>query len=868
MPTISPFTEGLVIANYDTTNYSNELEMALLQKKQSQYNSIANRLSNLQTQALNISMLNLKGQEKLTQYNQELEDLLAGDVGDLTKPEIQAKVASYFNKISHDTDLKQRSRLSQHYQQQLSTIESMRASKDPTKSGYNSINETVFRKWTGGLEDFMLADSIEGWQSKMQSYTPYKDIDQKLVNLTKLLHAESQTQQKPVTQKVTVDGKEVEVPTGYDVLESDSGVSAERIRTLLEATLDQDERSQLDVLAKYRILENSTPEGMQGMYQTYNRWITSEHTNTKKQLERIKAIKGQFDPSKLDSKLPAEELAVKKAQYQAQLDTLEEQEQYLTTKLAQQITNQFSEEEWMKKDKEEIFPFIRQLTTEGYVNSVSDALSFKNEVQKVGMDETYFANLRIKNMQDRLALDAELGRAGLKLKEMELTYKMSKDKSDSENKFTSPEDIIKSEEGVFETWKKVTDYQTEFLNKTTPVITGKNQKGDYQIKPENLVNKNWLNQNQDNHEVKLWNAYVSRYRDDGAFLDDSKTKPNIAGFEVFKKQVENGDFRNDQSLNNLWDNYVKDQDVSNWLTEKTAKVANNINQSTGILETKLPGGDYTLADYAKANNWSPDKGELTFGIPTNKSKTQFKQMTWSEVKDEYQSNLESGYTYTASGAPVTTRKPSILDNDPEFKALVGKAIENESTQTRLIEEAYLTEMPQFLQGKQMISNDRDVIANMMGKINRATKLADSDLPLGLDAEDITALSVPSGIGKYGYFMISDKTSKNLEGRELVTVGGKSASAIPNTWYRYELPPANQYDIMQNAMFEDKGSVSRNIKGIKVTINNEPNSPNVTMVFKGSGLTTTQSVPRKDVSLLFKVAEQYIDQYTAQQSKPK
>ena len=880
MATISSYTSQVSIPDYFPTSYSSDLEVQLLMKKQAQYNTIVSRLSHLQSSSLNISMLNMKGQERLGQYNKEIDQMLAGDIGDVTDPKVQSKLAGYFNKISQDTDLKKRSQLSQQYQQQLSIIESMRNSKDPTKSGYNSINETVFKKWEGGLEDFMMADSINGWEGKMQKYTPYKDIDQKLVNLTKLLHAEEQTQQKPLTQKIKVkqaDGteKEVDMPTGYDVLDSTKGVSTERIRTLLETTLDQDERSQLEVLAKYRIISNSTPEGLANLHSSYDRWVSSETRNTEQQLMRVKGMKSQFDPSRLDPKLPPEELAIKQAQYQLQLDQLNEQETYLTTKLGQQLTNRFSQEEWMKKSPNEMLPFISQLTTESYVNGVSEALSTKNEIQKVGMDEAYFAGAKIKNMQDRLTLDAELGRADIKIKEARLLHDMTKEAKAKEPIMGDPADIFKSDVSVFDSWKTVTDMTKGYNDKITPVITGKDGKGNYQINPENLVNKKWLGDNANNHEVQLWNVYVSKYRTDGAFLDDKQSKPNLAGFEAFKQQVANQDFKNDPSISQIWNDYTKDKDVGEWLTEKTAKVATTINNLPDVKNVNV--GGHTLEDYARANNpnWNGE-GEMTFGVRDGKGG--YKQMTWTEVKEEmgkiksagmqnYPASITAARTGTYS--PVNNYK-SILDNDPSFKELVDKRIAAEQNQSKMIQDIYLQEMPQFLQGNQSIINDKATISSYMGMINEATKLASQSSPMGLDAEDLVQISLPVGIGDKGSFMLTEAAAKDLDeqGRKLVSVGGQIIAPNARTRYIFDAPPVNQYDLMQNAMFKDKGHVSRTISGYTVDINDQPGMAYVTMIFKGGGKTHTYSVERKDVSLMFKEAEKTLAILNAQQSKPK
>ena len=223
--TISEYSSGLYLPTYRQTNYDNSLELALVSKKQKECDSMVQRLGNLKSQALNISMLNLKGKERLDAYNKELADLTSQDLGDLTDATVQAKVAGFFTKIATDSDLKERSSLSNYYQTQNNLIENAKAQKDQLKSGYSPINEMVYRKWEGGLEDFMMADNIQGWQSKKIGYTPAKDIDQKLVNLTKLLHEESLTTQNPVKGS-----------NGYDLLSSSKGVSAERMSNITSSS--------------------------------------------------------------------------------------------------------------------------------------------------------------------------------------------------------------------------------------------------------------------------------------------------------------------------------------------------------------------------------------------------------------------------------------------------------------------------------------------------------------------------------------------------------------------------------------------------------------------------------------------------------
>jgi len=245
MPYINEFTQGLSIPSYITTDYSTDLQSQLLLKKQADYDNVISKMNNLRSQSLNITMLNNKGQQKLDLYNKEINDFFSQDLGDVTLPENQQRIAKVFSRISTDTDLKQRSQMSRWYKGQLDSIEKMRNDKDLTKSGYDPINEFVFKNWTGGLTDFMQADDIERFSTERQGYVPFKDLKQKLVNLTKLLHAEEKT-------TASVEG-------GRIVTNTNKGVDPTRIRYLDSMSIWEISSCVRFSCSNCRILVGSTP---------------------------------------------------------------------------------------------------------------------------------------------------------------------------------------------------------------------------------------------------------------------------------------------------------------------------------------------------------------------------------------------------------------------------------------------------------------------------------------------------------------------------------------------------------------------------------------------------------------------------------
>ena len=882
MPTISPYTESLVIPQYKTTDYDNSLEMALLAKKQQQYDTFLSRLHNLQNTSLNISMLNFKGQEKLDGYNKEINNMLSQDIGDLTDPKVQSRLASVFSKISYDTDLKERSKLSSHYQQQLSMIESMRNSKDPTKSGYNAINETVFRKWDGGLEDFMMADNINGWSNKQQSYTPFKDIDQKLVNLTKLLHEESVLEQKPVKQTVKgPDGKIQEVPSGYDVLTSNKGVTSERIRGLLESTLDADERAQLEVLSKYRVLQNNSPEGKANLYNTYNKWLSAENNNTKSEILQIKALREQYKTTIENLNLPPNELAVKKAVYQDQIDKLTEKENQLTQKAAQQETNKMSLESWIKMSNNEILPFINQLTTEHFVNGVADALAWKEEASKVGVDQAFFMGERINTIRERLLLDKQLGEAGLairqaelNLKEKELNHKIGKE---SESPLSGPEDIFKDASELHSSWQKTVELSNEYLNKVTPIITSKSG-NNYDLDGKKLLDNRWLEQHSDNDEVKLWNQYVGMYGKNAAFIDVKSGKPNFAGFEAFKNAVRNGDFKNNSYLNSIRAEMLNNEQASEYLLGIQKKAATAVLNSSGASEVKIGNGP-ALKDYSYGHKDS--EGNLLFGVKDGKGG--YKQMTWDQIKQEYKEGRERGLSksstpviksaasvdldaYKGIGQSQPPLYKGILGNDPHFLKLVEKAIQKEEEASTMIQDVINDTLPQWIQNKHYISSDEKTIYQYAGKIVAATKQGGQGM--AFPPEAIQMIAIPQGGGKIGAFQIKPGWEKHTDGMTLIDVAGNEVSdPKPLTWYKADIPALNYRNHLNNSIFEQKGEISRMINGKKVTIRDTKDGNNVYVLIDGKHISDT-GIPKKDIDMMFAEAELIINQIDQSKALPK
>jgi hypothetical protein len=845
--TISEYTSQIFLPSYRQTNYDNTLELSLIGKKQKEYDSMVQRLGNLKSQALNISMLNMKGKEKLDGYNRELAELTSQDLGDLTDAAVQSKVAGFFTKIATDSDLKQRSSLSNYYQQQNSLIDNAKRQKDQVKSGYNSINEIVYRKWEGGLEDFMMADDVTNWSQKQIGYTPSKDIDQKLVNMTKLLHEESLLTQGPVKGS-----------PGYDMTNSVNTVSAARIRGLLSSTLDADELAQFDILSKYHIIQQNSPEGKMNLYNQYTGWLEKENNTTKQQLAEATAYKNAYDPAKLDSKLPPDELAKLQAEYAVKREQYTQREQELTQAMAKNTVNQMTPEQWNKLDNKGMLPYINQLTIEKYVNGVSDALEWKKTVQKAGMDEAYFAGQRIDIMREKMNQDERFKQADIRLAEMKMAIDADKDKDGNSKTptYSDPSDIFKSTQTITESWQQTVDLNNQFRQKTDAIITGVTDENAKQALNTDLTNPKWIKDHADNYEVSLWANYKAMNPND-AIVND---KPNIEGFKAFKAQVENGDFRNNPALSNLQSKYKNESQVSQWLQKTTKEVADLVLATSKIDQTKIGNGP-SLGDYAKQNGWD-GKGEMTFGLPDGKGG--YQRYSWTDLKKEYEKSITPGpITGGVGGAAIRTGTFTILDKDQYFKSLVVAAVNTEKGYSKLIEQIYQDKMPQILQGKQVIGTNKAAITENIGQINESLKYASDKMNIGLTPDDIKQVTVPSGIGTNGSIMLTKSGAEAIKtiGDKITLLDAqgkqvKGNEVVENVLYQFKTNPKIPYDALFNEMFKKEGKIERSIAGSNVIISAVETDPNYYIISIDG---KQQSVQARDINLMLREIELGIKQ---------
>lgn len=794
---INEYTPELVLPNYKTTNYGNELELQLLMRKETEYDQVMQRIQNLQAQGLNITMLNVKGQEKLKRYNEDINSLLSQDLGDLTDVQVQNKIASYFTSIANDTDLKRRAGLSKKYQKEMSMIDQMKASKDPTKSGYNEINELVFRKWDGGLEDFMMADNVDNWESKFTGYVPYKNISQKLVNLTKLLHSES-------TTRVSTDN------SGRLFIQSEKGVNPERIRKLLTENLDQDELSQFGVMAKYRILTESPTS----LYESYKSWVGGELRRVDSTLKEYEAFMNTYDQNKIPASITGEERERKKAEYQTLQNMYRENIEALKESRNRIAQADLTPEEWASKNRGEMLPFVSQLEYETRVNKISEALSWKDEVEAVKADEAYWKGAHLNYMRDALKWKQYVDQTEIEIKKLKASGKSS------DPDLSLPAAQTVNRQRVAETWDALKTEQLSTTARTTNIIL------DPSFDVSKLSQPNWRNEHNSNHYVALWDEYAAINNNTGLSKE---------GFKAFLSQVDKGDYKGNANVQGILERRNRDVQVADYLADKIQKVNKIVTQSGGDpLDVRVDTGGPALREYMSSNG--------TFGVKDGKGG--YKPFTWQELKEEYEravneppSNVSMGRD--EFGVQRTFTKPkggaggSILKNDPYFFKLVGAAVAREKANEDGIMSQILSEtMPGVSQGKMVtVLSDKFNEYRVLPFINESysDRLAGGSFQFA--ADDIQTVQLPYGIGKFGTFTLTEKGAERISQLgELKLIGPEgeqidASNLKANQEYRFRYEALDKYDVLYNQMLKDKGTVKVENGGFQFYYNYVPTQPN-------------------------------------------
>lgn len=826
--TINEYSSGVFLPNYITTDYNNDLEIALLLKKQNEYDTNLQKLNSLQSTALNIDMINKKGRVKLDAYNSELNQLLAQDLGDLTDPTVQAKVAGYFNKIASDADLKQRSRLSQEYIKQNNTIEieRSRAMKDPNKSGYSQINEYVYRNFEGGEKSFINADDITDWNQKMELYTPYKNVDNKLINAMKLLHEETKSMTVP-------DGK------GRLITVTEEGITKERLMKLYPTLLDQSDMDQINVLSKYQILTQDRGS----LYESYNNWVSQNVQSNQKRIDRLNGELAEYDDSKIPEGLTAEQKAVKLEEFKAKREMAQEELDELTRsnkRLNAELKK--TPEEFNTMGQRDLVPFISQQRYEQKIGKVADALSYMSTVQGVTADQAWLTERRI-----QAAESIEQHKA--RMESMKEEAKNAPILSDPTTQTLSPEEAANKYQEMLDDNIKLKDKTHNIFD---PAIS------DQQLMSD-LKKTDFKNKYKDNHYYRLWDQY-------------STGEPNatIEGFRAYLKSVEEGNYIQDPNTQNIYEQLIRDRQVFDYQNKKI----NDLKQKSMAIE----GGDpmdvsledgTKLKDYEKNGKFAIPKypkntpgigaakvdaeGRVTFPLEKRGEKETYEggynYYTWEEIKQMY---YESGVT--GRNAPLGAGQFP-LKNDWYLWQLIEKGIkQSERVNGRMID-LYNKEQQTNAQYEQRTldlslgNNKTYASVNVIPHINKqySVSVGNSREEINLSSSDILSINIPTS-GDRASFVLSDSGKKRLMGKTLVTPSGQVIAINPDTpgstEFKFEYQGSEPYDFTYNQMFKEDRYLVDMHKGYKIEFFGYETDPN-TIKVKVTGpdkKVTTKNIP--------------------------
>lgn len=749
---ISEYSSGLAFPDLVKTSYDNQLEVALLLKKQTEYDQTLARLNNLQSTALNMAMINLDGAEKLQGYNKELNDMLSQDLGDVTDPRVQAKLAGYFTKIAGDDDLKEKNRLSQYYLGQDADIQRRKQSKDPSKEGYNSINQFVYENAEGGKNDFVKAKDTKGWDAKKIAYTPYKDIDAKMINLGKLLHEETKS-------SVRYEGYQI-------ITDTTKGVTKERVAQLLRGTLDQDELEQLRVLSQYRILTSDSAE----LHSSYSEFLQKNLIDTENKIKYYEEVAKSYDPNNLPTGLTEQEKELKRAEYTLKRTEAEKALEELKNNKNQLTTNNFTLEEWQAKGEKELLPYVQQMTWENKVQDLTNSISYMSEMTSVA--------------PNKAALDL----VKLDLQTREAAAKSQKAMIDSLPQWSKADDLIAN---PVDPLVRFADMELKGIQyeKNTTNIFDPNSK-DYAFKEkgsfEKLMDlnspegKKFLEENKENHYYNLWHQYSGL----------SKTPATLEGYQVFLEKVQAGDYKNNESIQKIVDDMERDRQVGGWMRKKVEDVKRTAGYQNPLTMTSKEGKN--MLDYAEEMGWDKE-GELKFDVTLQSSSSLNPNLKMSLTLEELMSGPISGYRF-------------ILP--PGLSELINN-ISTQQERIKAVGDAFTESLPTIAQtGQQTLDLTRSktnkdyAIEEFLPKIGASYKLEGG---LILTGEDIATISVdPTGMSDNAYFTLSEAGAKKVKesGNTLRNSQGDKVEPGLGGIYKFKYQSPNKFDYEYDMMFNN------------------------------------------------------------------
>ena len=877
---ISEYSQGLPFPNYKKTDYSLELEMAVLSKKTQEQQKALQSISAAQNTALNIAMLNLEGKDRLDSYNREIAETLSKDLGDLTKVENQNKIANLFQKISGDTQLIDASKKSREHISEFERIqrEKMSGKKD---SGYNAINEYVYMNEEGGYYDFMKQslNDVSDPNYRLAKYTPYKDIRTPLANLTKLLHEDVT---KRTSQVLDKNG----YPTGYLTSSTIKEISPGRIASLYEAQLGADGMAQLQTLAKYDILrakQGGATDALYNQYSTFYNTKIQEAENNKKITEgRISFYETELKKTDLSPEL--------RAQYQSLIGSYQNNLSALDSNITNYKSSMIDKNQFAGMSTNDLAPYMYQIKKEEQIKDAVNALSYKEDLQDLKADTTYLAMKKI----DAMLTQTKIREENANLRAAAARMQKEQDKKEEEEAATGggllPADVARNNIPILESYEKLQQTQNQYALMTDDIITSPSL-DKTQLSKERLPA--FLKQHEGNFHAQMFGIYQLKHGD-AAYLPDGS--PNLEGFKLWRDQsIANPE--GDPNIETLVSNYEKAQVVADWTTKSLNKI-NNTLMASNAATSKLveyayreDGTKATQSDFAKDE-------QLYVFVPTipkgaNESDAEFrarggtyarkslKDYTYDVAKFKEYQRIESRgvpQVYVSSTGIANTMPPYTLSemkekykdylyvgNDLGLFNIAEKA--NEGLDDTNLQKVLMETMPQQAQfGMAQLSNKQITpqIANLVSAAGKMSNVAFSP-------EEIELVEIPVGAGDFGRFKLTEKAVKALpEGTQLPVGpnGDTMADVRSGVLYSFRVPAIMQRDVLFNAAANSM-PIKSTFRGYTYEITTQGTARYMKITTPDNQQIIKSASPSSDVASLITVAKNFINTMVTQgQGQPK
>ena len=448
-----------------------DLLAKVMQHKQSEYDSAFANLNNLKQQSLNIRFLNDDKQKEVDGLNKELTDKFndqKGDFGDLSSTQNVNNYLGWFDKIANNTSLINAYQVDKKWQNELSTIDSIKYGKDPRKAGYHPENEKQFRD---KLMEYKSSKDVNS--TPFTPYTPFVDTLAIAQNIFKML-----PKRKEVIETLDPDHP------GWKLVTTKEGYTPEHLELAMQ-NLDDSGKQQYAIYAEniFNKNYNSNPQG-------YSKDIANRIVG---QTQSYKA----YYQDKLD-----------KATGQLAVATDDGDKQQLSKAIADSTTalnnlDNKTADYYAALPKSTLLAYDTQLFTKKNLQNVSLALSGTKSIEH-RRDDAYFANANLTSMNSHFDANFKyresqdfnnnlfekerlrIANRALDIKESKLKASITDAQGNPQifnntQESYAPNDALKTINNLWDIQNKVNADAVNILDEKTIPIFGRQQPIDYLI---------------------------------------------------------------------------------------------------------------------------------------------------------------------------------------------------------------------------------------------------------------------------------------------------------------------------------------------------------------------------------------------------